>query len=129
MHIQCITHPAHSTVYVIHSTLYTVYAVYSVRRTVYVRRTPYVVHVYIQHKYRWHISLPRLSLRSDGHSPYVSCIFIIHPAQVMYFTATSPYVLMAILLIRGVTLPGAWQGIKFYLVPEWSKLLEAQVFL
>ena len=47
--------------------------------------------------------------------------------QVMYFTATSPYVLMFILLIRGVTLPGAWEGIKFYIVPDWTKIAEPQV--
>jgi len=45
----------------------------------------------------------------------------------MYFTATSPYILMTILLIRGVTLPGAWEGIKFYVLPTWSKLMEPQV--
>lgn len=45
----------------------------------------------------------------------------------MYFTATSPYVLMFILLIRGVTLPGAWEGIKFYIVPDWTKIAEPQV--
>lgn len=47
--------------------------------------------------------------------------------QVMYFTATSPYLLMLILLIRGVTLEGAAEGLKFYLLPDWSKLQEAQV--
>lgn len=45
----------------------------------------------------------------------------------MYFTATSPYLLMLILLIRGVTLEGAAEGLKFYLLPDWSKLQEAQV--
>ena len=47
--------------------------------------------------------------------------------QVMYVTATSPYLLMLILLIRGCTLDGAGDGIKFYLIPKWEKLLEAQV--
>ena len=49
------------------------------------------------------------------------------PLQVMYFTATSPYVLMTVLLIRGVTLPGAGNGIKFYLLPEWKKIGDPQV--
>ena len=49
--------------------------------------------------------------------------------QVMYFTATSPYIIMCILLIRGVTLPGALEGIKFYLVPDWTKIAQPQVRL
>ncbi|XP_076446772.1 sodium- and chloride-dependent taurine transporter-like [Babylonia areolata] len=49
--------------------------------------------------------------------------------KVMYFTATSPYVLMFVLLIRGVTLEGAGTGLRYYLLPEWSRLLDAQVWV
>ncbi|XP_056010496.1 sodium- and chloride-dependent taurine transporter-like isoform X1 [Ostrea edulis] len=49
--------------------------------------------------------------------------------KVMYFTATSPYLLMLILLIRGATLDGAEEGLKFYLLPDWSKLNEPQVWV
>ncbi|KAK7096791.1 sodium- and chloride-dependent taurine transporter-like [Littorina saxatilis] len=49
--------------------------------------------------------------------------------KVMYFTATSPYVLMFVLLIRGVTLEGATTGLHYYLVPDWSRLLDAQVWV
>jgi len=45
----------------------------------------------------------------------------------MYFTATSPYILMFILLIRGVTLEGAMDGLRFYLVPDFSRLSDPQV--
>ncbi|KAK3700748.1 hypothetical protein QZH41_001906 [Actinostola sp. cb2023] len=51
------------------------------------------------------------------------------PNTAVYFTATFPYVLLTILLIRAVTLPGALAGIKYYLLPEWSKLMEGQVWL
>lgn len=36
---------------------------------------------------------------------------------------------MFILLIRGVTLDGASVGLKYYLLPDWSKLRETQVWV
>jgi solute carrier family 6 amino acid transporter-like protein 5/7/9/14 len=49
--------------------------------------------------------------------------------KVVYFTSTFPYVLLTIMLIRGVTLEGAGDGIYFYLVPDWEKLGEAGVWV
>ncbi|XP_033742250.1 sodium- and chloride-dependent taurine transporter-like [Pecten maximus] len=49
--------------------------------------------------------------------------------KVMYFTATSPYVLMFVLLIRGVTLDGAIDGIRYYLIPDWQRLQDPQVWV
>lgn len=48
-------------------------------------------------------------------------------SQVVYFTATFPYVMLVILLIRGLSLPGALQGVVFYLLPEPSRLTDPQV--
>lgn len=48
--------------------------------------------------------------------------------QVVYFTATFPYVVLTILFIRGITLDGAINGIKYYLTPQWQKVLDAKVF-
>ncbi|CAB3239469.1 unnamed protein product [Arctia plantaginis] len=48
--------------------------------------------------------------------------------KVVYFTALFPYVMLTALLIRGVTLEGAVDGIIFYLSPNWETLLEARVW-
>ncbi|KPJ03392.1 Sodium- and chloride-dependent glycine transporter 2 [Papilio xuthus] len=48
--------------------------------------------------------------------------------KVVYFTALFPYVMLTALLIRGVTLEGARDGIVFYLTPDWSTLLDARVW-
>ena len=47
--------------------------------------------------------------------------------QAVYFTATFPYVILFILFIRGVTLPGSADGIKFYLTPDFHKMKHARV--
>ncbi|KAK7582127.1 hypothetical protein V9T40_013572 [Parthenolecanium corni] len=49
--------------------------------------------------------------------------------KVVYFTALFPYVLLVILLIRGLTLPGAFDGIKYYVSPNLSKIGDAEVWI
>jgi hypothetical protein len=47
--------------------------------------------------------------------------------QVVWFTALFPYAVLLILLVRGVTLPGSAEGIKYYLSPNFSAITKAEV--
>ncbi|CAF1064494.1 unnamed protein product [Didymodactylos carnosus] len=47
--------------------------------------------------------------------------------KVVYFTSLFPYVIIFALIIRGATLPGAKNGILFYLKPNWQKIKEFEV--
>ncbi|VDP72501.1 unnamed protein product [Echinostoma caproni] len=48
--------------------------------------------------------------------------------NIMYVTATSPYLFMLILLIRTALLDGASEGLIYYLKPDWTKLFDMQVW-
>ncbi|XP_022235624.1 sodium- and chloride-dependent glycine transporter 2-like [Limulus polyphemus] len=48
--------------------------------------------------------------------------------KVVYFTATFPYVILIILLIRGLMLEGAVTGLRYFFIPEWNKLLDITVW-
>ena len=50
-------------------------------------------------------------------------------AQVALFTAIFPYLVLLVLLGRGVTLPGARLGLQYYLTPSWSKLASPTVWI
>jgi solute carrier family 6 amino acid transporter-like protein 5/7/9/14 len=48
--------------------------------------------------------------------------------KVVYFTATFPFFILFVLLIRGLTLPGAWDGVFFYIYPQWHQLTNLKVW-
>ncbi|XP_060592408.1 sodium- and chloride-dependent betaine transporter-like [Ruditapes philippinarum] len=49
--------------------------------------------------------------------------------KVVYVTATAPYVLLTVLLIRGLMLDGAVDGVIWYITPDFEKLASPQVWL
>uniref|UniRef100_A0A4W3K5X0 Transporter n=1 Tax=Callorhinchus milii TaxID=7868 RepID=A0A4W3K5X0_CALMI len=49
--------------------------------------------------------------------------------KVVWITATMPYVVLTILLLRGVTLPGAIDGIKAYLSVDFLQLSKPSVWI
>jgi len=49
--------------------------------------------------------------------------------KVVMWTVPIPVILLAVLLIRGITLGGATNGIIYYLQPNWDKLTDPSVWL
>ncbi|XP_050398103.1 sodium-dependent noradrenaline transporter [Patella vulgata] len=49
--------------------------------------------------------------------------------KVVWVTATLPYIILAILLIQGVMLPGAVEGIEYFIKPNLSRLNNPQVWI
>lgn len=48
--------------------------------------------------------------------------------KAVYFLAIFPYIVMIILLIRAVTLKGAFDGITYFVNPKWEELLKPKVW-
>ncbi|ELU09479.1 hypothetical protein CAPTEDRAFT_115714 [Capitella teleta] len=48
--------------------------------------------------------------------------------KVSYITSVFPYIILVILLVRGLTLEGSTEGILYYLTPDFSRLASAKVW-
>ncbi|KAI4820976.1 hypothetical protein KUCAC02_028930 [Chaenocephalus aceratus] len=59
------------------------------------------------------------------------CIFkgVKSTGKVVYFTAVFPYFILFALLINNVQLPGAKNGILYFVTPVWDKLFEVKVWV
>ncbi|CAH0394317.1 unnamed protein product [Bemisia tabaci] len=65
---------------------------------------------------------------------YLICYFslwkgISTSGKVVWFTALFPYVVLFILFLRGITLPGSADGIRYYLNPNFSMITKAEVWV
>ncbi|XP_029696946.1 sodium- and chloride-dependent GABA transporter 2-like isoform X2 [Takifugu rubripes] len=65
---------------------------------------------------------------------WVICYFCVwkgvkSTGKVVYLTATFPYVMLLVLLVRGITLPGAGRGIIYYLKPDIGRLADPEVWM
>jgi SNF family Na+-dependent transporter len=60
----------------------------------------------------------------SGTYVYKQCIL-----QIVYVTAIFPYIVLLIFLVRGVTLPGSSDGIKYFVIPQWEKMLSTKGFI
>jgi hypothetical protein len=47
--------------------------------------------------------------------------------KVAYFTAIFPYIVLLILIIQSATLSGAAEGVKYYVIPNWSLVAKFEV--
>ncbi|KAH9416413.1 hypothetical protein DERP_012841, partial [Dermatophagoides pteronyssinus] len=76
----------------------------------------------------------RLEIACSLLMVYIICYFslwkgISTSGKVVWFTALFPYVVLFILLIRGIMLPGAIDGIRYYLTPDFNALYDANVWV
>ncbi|XP_034017227.1 sodium-dependent neutral amino acid transporter B(0)AT1-like [Thalassophryne amazonica] len=61
---------------------------------------------------------------------YVCCIRGIETTgKAVYITSTLPYLVLTVFLIRGLTLKGSVEGIKFLFTPDVNKLMDPETWL
>ncbi|XP_035703379.1 sodium-dependent noradrenaline transporter isoform X1 [Folsomia candida] len=79
------------------------------------------------------LGLPKMDLLLCLAAIYIFLFLILlksirSTGKVVWVTATMPYFVLSILLVRGLMLEGASDGIYYYLVPNMTKLREVEVW-
>ena len=54
---------------------------------------------------------------------------VLRVGKIVMITVPLPLILLLLLVLRGLTLPGASDGLAYYLTPDWSKLLDSQTWI
>ncbi|MEM8883781.1 MAG: sodium-dependent transporter [Planctomycetota bacterium] len=54
---------------------------------------------------------------------------VLRVGKIVMITVPLPLVLLVLLALRGLTLPGAMDGLAYYLAPDWSKLTDPQTWV
>ncbi|XP_046552145.1 sodium- and chloride-dependent glycine transporter 2-like [Haliotis rubra] len=49
--------------------------------------------------------------------------------KIVYVTVSCPYILILVFLVRSSTLPGAVDGVMFYIMPDFNKLADPKVWM
>ncbi len=49
-------------------------------------------------------------------------------SKIVLWTVPIPWIMLLILMFRGITLNGAIQGLEYFLEPDWSRLADSQVW-
>jgi len=81
-----------------------------------------------------HMMKPKWSLFLGAFITWLAIFLIIfkgvkNVGKVVMFTVPIPVLIIVVIIIKGLTLPGAWEGIAFYLRPDLSKLFEPEIWM
>ena len=47
----------------------------------------------------------------------------------VYFTSLFPCVLLFVFFVKGLTLDGAWDGVKYLFIPDWQQLKKSEIWI
>jgi NSS family neurotransmitter:Na+ symporter len=49
--------------------------------------------------------------------------------KIVFYTVSIPYALILVFMVRGLSLPGASEGLSYYLTPDWARLADPGIWL